>query len=290
MGLALASRHVMLIVIPVVVLAWAPTLRDLAAIWATSRYASHGFCVAAFAVYAAWDRRSELPRPVWRPGPRGRLVLVLAATLLGAGYATGSLTLRALSLPVAGLALAELTLGAGGARTLRFPLAFFLLAVPLPAATLAWLSRLTQSLAAVAAEDVLVLLRIPVVRDGLTLSIGSIDLQVTEACNGLPFLLASVVVGVAAAWALQTGTRHRLTILALAVLGGIVANPVRLAGTAVLASIEPAAVVGTPHWLFGKLVYLAVAATVAAAATGLLRCSGRPWRIRVAGQAHRGDA
>jgi len=191
---------------------------------------------------------------------------------------------------VAGLALAELTLGAGGARTLRFPLAFFLLAVPLPAATLAWLSRLTQSLAAVAAEDVLVLLRIPVVRDGLTLSIGSIDLQVTEACNGLPFLLASVVVGVAAAWALQTGTRHRLTILALAVLGGIVANPVRLAGTAVLASIEPAAVVGTPHWLFGKLVYLAVAATVAAAATGLLRCSGRPWRIRVAGQAHRGDA
>jgi len=261
--------------IAVLLLVWAATLRDLATAWATSRYASHGFCVVAFAAYAAWDARAALPRPRWCLRPPGSLALGLAAALLVVGHAADSLLLRALSLPVAGLAVARLALGAGGARALAFPLAFLLLAVPLPEVALARLSALTRTLAAVAAEHTLALLHVPVVRDGLTVSVGQIALEVTEDCNGLPFLLASLVIGAAAAWGLRLQGRQRVTIVAVALLAGIVANPVRVAGTAILAWVEPAAVVGTPHLIFGKLVYLVVGGAFAAGAALLIHRSNR---------------
>src|SRR6185369_2715338 len=91
------------------------------------------------------------------------------------------------------------------------------------------LSWLTRTLAAGVAETTLDLLHIPVVRQGLTPSVGGLDLQVSEACNGLPFLLASAVGGVGAAWGLRLGPRPRVALVALAVTAGIVANPVRVA-------------------------------------------------------------
>jgi exosortase len=259
----------------VLLLAWAATLRDLAAVWATSRYASHGFCVAALAAYAAWDARSGLPRIRWCLRRSGGGTLALAVGLLAVGHAADSLTLRALSLPLAGLAAVLVTLGAAGARALAFPLGLLLLAVPLPEAVLARLSAVTQALAAAVAEQTLALAHIPVVRDGLTLRVGRIALEVTEDCNGLPFLLTSVVIGAAAAWGLRLPRRQRVTIVALAVMAGVVANPVRVAGTAILAWLEPAAVVGTPHLVFGKLVYLVVGGAFAAGAALLVHGSSR---------------
>src|SRR6185369_16260874 len=91
------------------------------------------------------------------------------------------------------------------------------------------LSWLTRTLAAGVAETTLDLLHIPVVRQGLTLSVGGLDLEVSEACNGLPFLLARAVGGVGAAWGLRLGPRPRVALVAFAVTAGIVANPVRVA-------------------------------------------------------------
>ena len=85
---------------------------------------------------------------------------------------------------VAGLAIALFASGTDGVRALAFPLKLPLLAVPLPDPVVARLSWLTRTLAAGVAETTLDLLHIPVVRQGLTLSVGGLDLQVGEACNG----------------------------------------------------------------------------------------------------------
>jgi exosortase len=256
-------------------LVWAPTLWDLALHWATSRHAAHGWFVAIFVVYAAWDRSAALPRAEWHRRPTGALVLAVALGLLAGGYAEDSITLRALSVPMAGLAAIVLACGGSGARALAFPLAYLLLAAPLPASVLTGVSGLAQSLAATAAEQVLTVLHIPVARHGSMLSLGQLDLDITENCDGLPFLFASVAVGIAAAWTVRTGGRQRLVIVALAVITGIIANLLRVAGTAILASIDPAAVMGTPHQVFGKAVYLAAGAAATVIVSVLVRRSRR---------------
>lgn len=250
---------------------WAPTLWDLGAHWASSRHAAHGMCVMIFAAYAAWDRRAALPDVAWRFRLAGVLALALSLVLLAVGYSEASLTVRALSLALAGLAVVLFAWGIDGARTLAFPFGFFLLAVPLPPSVLGRLSALTQSLATVVAERVVDVLDVPVVHHGQTFSLHHVDVVITEDCDGLPFLFAAIVVGVAGAWAVRIPARQRLTIVVLAATAGIVANLVRVAGTVVLASIEPAAVVGTPHQLFGKTVYLVVSAGAAALAVVLVR-------------------
>ena len=252
-------------------LAWWPTAWDLAVEWLTSRYGAHGACVALFAAYAVWERRAALPSAEWRVRIPAGLALALAGALLVVGHSEDSLTLRALSLPVAGLAVVLFGWGIRGARTLAFPLAFSLLAVPLPPVVISRLSAATQSLAASAAEQTLALWQVPVARDGLTFSIGQIDVDITEACDGLPFLLASVVVGIAAAWALRMGPRQQILVVVLAVVSGVAANLLRVAATAVLAWVQPAAVIGTSHLLFGKLVYLVVGGAVAAFAVLVVR-------------------
>jgi exosortase len=227
--------------------------------------------VTLFAAYAAWDRRAALPAVAWRARSAGVLALALSLVTLAVGYSEESLTVRALSLALAGLALVVLAWGVDAARTLAFPAGFFVLAVPLPPSVLDRLSALAQSLAAAVAGQVLDLLDIPVVRDGQTFSLRHLDVVITEDCDGLPFLFAAIVVGIAGAWAIRMPPRQRLTIVVLAVAAGIGANLVRVAGTVVLASIEPAAVVGTPHQVFGKTVYLVVGVSAAAVAVRLVR-------------------
>ena len=251
--------------------AWVPTLWDLAAHWGSSRYAAHGVCVTIFAAYAAWDRRVALPDVAWRSRPAGVLALALSLVMLALGYSEDSLTVRALSLALASLAVVVLAWGIDGARTLAFPVGFLLLAVPLPPRVVGRLSALAQSLAAAVAEHVLGALDVPVVRHGQTFSLRQLDVVITEDCDGLPFLFAAIVVGIAGAWAVGMPARQRLTIVVLAVTAGIVANLVRVGGTVVLAWIEPAAVVGIPHQVFGKIVYLVVGVCAAAVAIRLAR-------------------
>jgi len=63
--------------------------------------------------------------------------------------------------------------------------------------------------------------------------------------------------------------------VALALFAGLAANLVRVTATALLAWVEPAAVIGMPHLVFGKAVYLAVGLAVALAGATLLRRSLR---------------
>jgi len=254
----------------------ADVARDLRESWAGSPYASHGPLVGLFAAYAAWRLRTALPPERWRLGLPAALAGVVTVAALAAGHVLAALSLRAAALPLAVLTITLLAYGRPGVRVLAFPVVFLVAVVPLPAVWLAMLSSASQHVAAAVAHRALDLCGIPVVREGLTLHIGRVDLAVTEACNGLRFLLASALVGLATAWALS---RRRLTeralVVALALLAGVAANLVRVTGTAILAWVEPTAVTGTPHLVFGKAVYLAVGIAVALTGATLLRRSVR---------------
>jgi exosortase len=239
---------------------YAPVLAALVQVWWSDRYYSHAFLVPVFSGYLAWEARGVVLRPR-APAPRrgrsaGAVLALLGLVLLGGAALATSLTLAALSLPLVLGGAALGTLGTAGVRPLAFPIGFLVFMAPLPDGTLAALSPPLQHLAAVLSGAAVAAAGLPVARAGLVLHLPSLDVVVTEACNGLRFLLAMTVVGVAVAATTQRGAVRRAAVVALAVLVALLANVARVTGTAVLGELWGAeAAEGFFHLVYGKVVY-----------------------------------
>lgn len=273
----MTSAPILVLVLAAVALAYGPVMRDLARTWISVPYYSYGALVPAFSAFLLWDARRELAGTLReRVRPHGSAIslgLVLGgAVALAVGTKTGSLSLAALSLPCVLAGAALTTLGPARFQPLAFPIAFLALMAPMPDAAIGALSLPMQYGAAAFTESALRVIGIPVTRDGLFLHLKPVTIHVTEACNGLRFLLAMTVIGVAVAWATQRSWRGRLAVVALALATAVVANLLRVLLTAVLAEAFGAyTVTGSIHVVYGKLVYLAMLGPFALAVLGIRR-------------------
>ena len=257
-------------------LLYASLVRDLAVTWRDSPYYSYALVVPLFAAYAGWTARHDLGEPA----PHATAGLLTAALAIAVVVGARSLAVRVLAIPIGVLAVLFLSHGLHAARRLAFPVLFLLLLVPLPAGAVERLSPVLQRLAAAAAEHALRLLAIPVSRKGLDLYIGADTLEITEACNGLRFLLAMAVVGVALAWAVGRTRTARVSIVAGSLLTAILANVLRVAVTAVLTyGFGVATATGAAHLVYGKAVYAAVGAAWLLTVWVAGGPTGPPWRL-----------
>jgi exosortase len=253
---------------------YAPVLRALVARWAEVPYYSYGFLVPVFSLYLAWDARHELARRPAAPSGAGLGLLAAGLAVLAAGALGGSLTIQALSLPLVAAGALVLLLGRARTRVLAFPLGFLACMAPLPDGAVPALSRPLQHLASGVGEWILWFLGVPVSRDGLYLALPSVTLHITEACNGLRFLLAMLVVGVAFAGMTQTAWRRRAVVVAGALAAALLANWLRIAGTGMLAELYGhEAATGAAHLLWGKLVYAGMLVPFAMLVVALKRSS-----------------
>ena len=239
-----------------VVALYAPVLHALVAVWAGIPYYSYGFLVPIFSVYLAWDARRQLASRPSAPSRLGLGILAAGFGVLAAGMLAGSLTVQTLSLPIVMTGALVLTIGPPRTRVLAFPLAFLAFMAPLPEPVLPALSLQLQQVATVVGEWMLWLVGVPVTREGLFLALPSVTLHITEACNGLRFLLAMIVVGVAFAGTMQTGWRRGVLVVGGAVAVALVANWLRVAGTGMMAELYGReAAEGLTHVVWGKIVY-----------------------------------
>jgi len=240
---------------------YVPVLRDLVGVWLDVTYYSYGFVVPLFSAYLAWDTMRAHARQTHATGARpldawGLLVIVVGVAVLAIGVTAESLTLRALSLPVVLLGVARALGGPALARSLAFPIGFLVFIAPLPDGTLPALSLPLQRLAADVAEQALRALGVSVTRHDLFLQLPSVTLHVTDACNGLRFLLAMIVIGVAFAATTQRGVTRRSVVVVSAIAIALLANFVRVTGTGIMAELwGPGAAIGLPHIVWGKVVY-----------------------------------
>lgn len=250
-------------VVPVVLVAaalvalYGRVFQGLVAVWTHVSYFSYGFLVplwSAWLVLTARSRVAAIPR---RRDVSGLALVAVGLAALAVADAHVNLTLATLSLPVVLIGLGRFALGREAFRPLAFPVAFLALMAPLPPQVLPPISLFLQQLAATFAVVVLEAVRIPVVRDGLLLQLGPVALFIAEACNGLRFLLAMVVLGVAFAWAVNRGLAVRLLVFTVTLTAAIAANLIRVSGTALLVHFwGPTAALGLFHNLFGKAIYL----------------------------------
>ncbi len=224
------------------------TVFSLVSIWARSDTFSHGFLIPLISGFLVWRSRHRLA------------VLVPQPSLLGLVAVTG-LSLVWFVARIAGIAVVEqlafvgilqsLVLAIMGWQVVRaivFPLFFLVFMVPFG-------EFLIPPLQDVTADFVvwwLQLIGIPIFRDGIFLYIPGGAFEVAEACAGLRFLIAMIVLGLLFAHVTYTQWWRRIVFMLMAVTIPIIANGFRALMIVLVAHwTDHTVAVGIDHIVYG---------------------------------------
>jgi len=171
---------------------------------------------------------------------------------------------RALSIVMAMVGLVLLLGGGPVLRLTWFPIAFLLLAIPLPQRTYVALTMPQQKLASTAAAMIM-----PILSPGLYTEAQGVvidymmpgrpagQLNVEEACSGMRSMMAIVTLGVAMAYLGERPWWQRLMLIATCVPIAILCNMIRVTITGLLfIHGQEELARGTPHQLLGLAMLL----------------------------------
>ncbi|SEL43688.1 exosortase A [Roseateles sp. YR242] len=228
-------------------------------IWWRSGTFTHAFLVPPLALWLAWRRRAVVAPLTPRPMPW----LVLPIALLGAGWlfadfaAVNAATQFALVAML--VLLVPAVLGRAVARELIFPLGFLLFCVPIGEFLLPQLMDWTAKFTVIALR----LSGIPVYQEGLQFIIPSGQWSVVEACSGVRYLIASLMVGTLFAYLSYHSLRRRMAFIAFALALPLVANWARAYLIVMMGHLSGNTLaVGVDHliygWVFFGIVMLAM--------------------------------
>ena len=241
--------------------------------WRSATY-QHCFFVIPIFMWLVWGQRDRLAAtpaaPYW-PG-------LLLASGCGLIWLTGVL---AVTNAISQLALVGMTVvavltvfGLAWAKVLWFPLLFLFFAVPFGDALVPTMTNWTAdfTVAALRATGV------PIFREGNHFVIPSGSWSVVEACSGIKFLIASLMVGTLYAWLMYRSLARRVAFMLASIAVPFVANWLRAYLTVLIAHLTNNRwMLGIDHLLFGWILF--------AAALLALFWFGMRWREDDSGQA-----
>jgi exosortase len=242
--------------------------------WAASPDASYGAILAVVAGVLFWQRRHQ----IGAPGPRSALsyaglALVcagLAAYLVGL-FAADLFTSRASFVVLAAGAIWFLG-GEGPVRAAATPLAFLLLAIPLPELVVTSLTSSLQTVAARIAETTLTLAGTPVYREGNVLALPGTTLQIAQACSGLRSVVSLASVGILLAWATPGSALGRAALVLATIPIAVFVNGLRVAATGAAAEAWGPAMTRDPwHTIAGWVTFVVSLALLWAVRRGVER-------------------
>jgi len=164
------------------------SLTELVQAWGEREEYSYGYFIPIIAIFLIWQKKSELARASLTGSWWGVLVVLLGLGLFTIGKLSTFYHVMRYSflIVIAGLVLSFL--GGRGFRIIWFPLALLLFMVPLPGFVLVKVSSQLQLISSELGVWFIRLFGISVFRDGNVIDLGSMKLQVVEACSGLRYL------------------------------------------------------------------------------------------------------
>jgi exosortase A len=231
-----------------VVLLYRETFWGMAQIWLRSETFTHGLFVLPISLWLIWRARASLqplqPRTV--PVVLLGMLLVAAAWLLGELVSVNAVTqLSAVALLVLAVFL---MLGWQVSTAMLFPLGFLFFAVPLGEFLMPQFMEWTADFTVLALR----LTGIPVYREGLQFIIPSGQWSVVEACSGIRYLIASLVVGTLFAYLNYRSAWRRWVFVGVAILVPVLANWLRAYLIVLLGHVSGNALAtGADHLVYG---------------------------------------
>ncbi|MFG6439508.1 exosortase A [Roseateles sp. LKC17W] len=243
----------------VLVLAWAllallyhGTIGAMVSIWDRSETFAHAWVVPPISAWLVWRLRAGLaplqPWPalhwLWGLLPLG--LLWLMGELAAANAATQFAVMGMFVLLVPAL------LGTEVARRIAFPLGFLFFAVPFGDFLTPWLMERTADFTVLALRAT----GIPVFREGLEFVIPSGSWSVVQACSGIRYLMASVMVGTLFAYLNYRSHTRRWVFVGVAIVTPLVANWLRAYMIVMLGHLSGNTLaVGVDHLIYGWVFF-----------------------------------
>ncbi len=241
----------------IVLLGWILFLyRDTAAamvsIWARSETFTHGFLVPPIVLWLIWRQRKALAAQTPHATPKALLIIGCAASawFLGELAAVNAVTQLALVTLLVGSVLS--LLGRPVVRLIMFPLGFLFFAVPVGEFLLPYFMEWTANFTVFALR----LSGIPVYREGLNFIIPSGSWSVVEACSGVRYLIASLMVGTLFSYLNYQSTKRRVIFILVSIAVPVVANWMRAYMIVMLGHIsDNKLAAGVDHLIYGWLFF-----------------------------------
>jgi exosortase D (VPLPA-CTERM-specific) len=225
--------------------------------WSHDENYSHGFLIVPIALYFAWERRARLAAAARHPNALGLLIILASLAVLATGVLGAELFLTRISMLGVLVGAILFLLGWRHLVLLSFPVAFLLLMIPIPAIVFNQIAFPLQLLASRFGEATLMVLGIPVLREGNVITLATTSLEVAEACSGIRSLISLVTLAIVFGYLADSRIWARVALVLSAVPVAIVANGVRVAGTGVAAHyVGLDAALGFFHTFSGWLVFL----------------------------------
>ena len=250
--------------------------------WAADESYSHGFVVLPIALFLVWQQRDRLRQTTISPSNAGLVVIAfsLAVYVLGSLGAELFLTRVSLIGVIGGTVL--YVFGWQQFRVIRFPLAFLIFMIPLPAIVFDRVAVSLQLVASQLGEQLLRFANVPVLRDGNVLTLATITLEVNDACSGIRSLMALLCVATLIGRYSDSTPLHRWAIALAAIPIAIALNGVRIGATGLAASrFGPAVASGAIHAAAGWIVFVAALAVVWALQQAIASRSGDAARAQL---------
>lgn len=217
-------------------------------IWYNSDIFNHCLFVLPGAFFLFYLKREALVRQPIQPNYWAILIVLPFIALYAVGLA-GDVQLFMHAgmfglLPV----LFWVVLGNRAAWQILFPLCFILFCIPVGEELVPYL----QQIAARFSVDLLELSGVPVFRSGLYIEIPKGRFLVAEACSGISFFIASLVIGCLYAYLNMRSAKRRTLFVLLSIVFPIAANIVRVYGIILIAHLSDMQyAVGADHLIYG---------------------------------------
>jgi len=214
---------VLLVALAIEIVGYWHTAAEIVSIWARSTTFTHGFTVLPIVAWLVWRKRSEL-RAI---DPAPALAVLPLIALAGFGWLGGDFVSAnaASQFAFVGMLIATVVavLGVEVARVILFPLGFAFFAVPVGDFLLPVLMDWTADFTVAALR----MTGIPVYREGFLIVVPNGRWSIVEACSGVRYLIASLMVGTLFAYLHYRAHWRRWVFVAFSAIVPIVANWVR---------------------------------------------------------------
>ena len=222
--------------------------------WIHDRSYSQGYIVLPISI-SLWTRRKKILAERPQPFFPGILLLALLALLWVAGNVGDILLVTEFALVAMLCAMVWTIAGTAVTRQLVFPLGFLFFAVPCGTELVPMLQEFTASFAAAALQ----LSGVPLVLENHMILVPSGSWEVAEACSGLRYLTASILMGVLLAGVVYRTWKRRIAFVALSVVVPIVANGIRAYGIVMLGYwSNNRLAAGVDHIVYGTVFFILI--------------------------------
>lgn len=225
-----------------------PTALQMAAQWFQSSSYHHGIIVAPLSLWMIFQR--PLPTPSTSALSLFGILAAIAWWLMG--RASGIALIEQIAFVSLLIAGTGVIFGIAALRAWAFPLGFLYFMVPFGEALMPYLQTMTAGIVI----TMLHLIGMPAAIDGVLIKTQSGLFEIAEACAGLNFLLAALMIASLYAWLSLRGLVARVSFVAIAAIIALAANVIRAFFLIWLATISDMKIaVGADHMFIGLAFY-----------------------------------